>query len=248
MVKTRIGEIHTNKVGCKMTIIAYRGCMDCDIQFDDDFIVNNVQYSNIIKGNIRNPFNQSVLGIGYVGVGKYVNTINGRNTLAYNKWTGMFQRCYSEKYHIEKPTYIGCEVVKEWHNFQNFAAWYEEKYKEGFELDKDILFKGNKVYSPETCCFVPPEINTTLTKCDNSRGKYFIGVSWDKQKKKFRATCNRGEDEPKHIGYFNTEVEAFEAYKIIKENYINKLSEKYKNQITVSCYEALINYKVEITD
>ena len=111
---------------------------------------------------IKNPYHPAVYGIGYIGEGE------GEKGRVYNIWKKVLQRCYSKEYHIKKPTYIGCSVVKEWLNFQNFAKWYKKNYKpetmEGWHLDKDILVKGNKIYSPETCCFVPADINSLLLK------------------------------------------------------------------------------------
>ena len=77
----------------------------------------------------------------------------------------MFTRCYNEKYHEKQPTYIGCSVSTEFENFQNFAEWYNKKKyvcKYPLELDKDLLYENNKIYTPSRCCLLPKEINTSL--------------------------------------------------------------------------------------
>ena len=77
----------------------------------------------------------------------------------YEKWTSMLTRCYSLKYHKRYPTYIGCSVCPEWHYFSKFRLWMELQNWKGMDLDKDLLVKGNQVYGPDTCCFVPAAIN-----------------------------------------------------------------------------------------
>ena len=100
---------------------------------------------------------RKTFGVGVTGQGEYshlVRKINGKHTKVYSVWHDMLGRCYNKKYQEKKPTYIGCTVCEEWHNFQNFAKWYEENYyevnNEEMALDKDILIKGNKIYSPQT--------------------------------------------------------------------------------------------------
>ena len=97
----------------------------------------------------------------------------------YRKWTEMLKRCYSPIYQERHPTYIGCSTCRDWLVFSNFKMWMETQDWEGKELDKDILFPGNKVYGPATCVFVDKRVNTFSTECNASRGKYLIGVSWD---------------------------------------------------------------------
>ena len=77
----------------------------------------------------------------------------------------MFNRCYNEKYHEKQPTYIGCSVSEEFWNFQNFAEWYNQKKyicNYALELDKDLLYEGNKIYAPSKCCLLPKEINNGI--------------------------------------------------------------------------------------
>jgi len=94
------------------------------------------------------------------------NTITKRNNKIiwrcqfYAKWEGMLKRCYSSRYHKTRPTYIGCSVCPEWRYFSKFRLWMENQKWEGLELDKDLLVKGNKIYGPNTCCFIPQAINS----------------------------------------------------------------------------------------
>ena len=122
------------------------------------------------KDNIKHPLQKTVYDIGYIGMGKY-NTSD--NLVLYDKWSGILRRCCDKKFQEKHNSYKDCIVDERWHNFQNFAEWFEENYNsdvmQGWQLDKDILFKGNKIYSPETCCFVPQEINSLFVKRDNDR-------------------------------------------------------------------------------
>ena len=71
----------------------------------------------------------------------------------------ILERGYSKLWKEKHPTYENVYVCEEWHNFQNFAKWYYNNYysinEERMEIDKDILYKNNKVYSPDTCIIVP---------------------------------------------------------------------------------------------
>ena len=243
--ENRIGETHTTNNGEKLTILKYRGNFRYLIKFEDNTEINGVRYDHIKNGEVKNPNTPIVYGIGYSSIGKYSQK---EHRSAYRKWQGMLERCYSEKYHIKKPTYIGCSVSEDWFNFQVFANWFYDEtngYKEGYQLDKDILKKGNKIYSPETCCFVPQEINTLLVKNDSKRGNLLIGVR--KNGNGFQARLNINGD-TKIIGTYSTQEQAFLVYKEEKESYIKYLADKIKDNISPKVYNALINYIVEITD
>lgn len=142
-------------------------------------------------------------------------------------------------------------MAEEWHNFQNFAKWFEENYNletmEGWYLDKDILIKGNKIYSSETCCFVPQEINSIFTDRKSCRGELPIGVRLMNRCKKFYAIISVY-GKQKIIGSYNTPEEAFEAYKTEKEKYIKEVADKWRKLIDTRVYQALYNHQVEITD
>lgn len=161
-----IDRIYTTNEGYNIKILQYLDKNNVLIQFIDFPEVqewNTIQ--NIKNGQIKNPYHKDVYGIGYYGVGKYKSRINNVKTEQYIKWFSMFTRCYNEDYQEKQPTYIGCTVDKTFHNFQNFAQWYDQnKYESNYnlELDKDFLFEGNKIYSPSTCCLLPKEINTLI--------------------------------------------------------------------------------------
>lgn len=164
----------------------------------------------------------------------------------YEKWKDMLKRCYSEKYQERCPTYKGCSVCQEWLTFSNFRAWMEQQDYEGKQLDKDILFPGNKVYSPETCVFVDQWVNLFLTERQNDRGEYMIGVHWRKDLSKFRANCNDGSGKNKHLGYFTNEVDAHKAWLDCKLKLAYQLaSEQTDPRTAKALIERYENYKID---
>lgn len=251
-INDRTGEVSYNNFGSKMIIKEYRKTNDMDVFFPKyDYTKEHTSYNQFTRGTIACPYEARTFGIGYLGEGRHNALINGKRTKCYDVWRKMIERCYSSKYHDRQPTYIGCEVYHGWLNFQNFALWFEKNYynigDEQICLDKDILCKGNKIYSPDTCVFVPQTINNLFTKRDNSRGNYPVGVYYDKSMEKYKAQCNIN-IKKKFLGYYNTPEEAFQVYKNFKEQYIKEVAEEYKNVIPQKLYNAMVNYEVEIND
>ena len=156
----------------------------------------------------------------------------------YEKWKSMLARCYYEQEQERHPTYKGCSVCEEWLTFSNFKRWMEKQDWQNRQLDKDILFPGNKVYSPDTCVFVDQRVNKFLTENTASRGEYLIGVCWRKDCNKFQAMCCDGKGRQKHLGYFNTEVEAHKIWLSFKLKVAQELASE---QSDARIAEALID-------
>ena len=182
------------------------------------------------------------------------------HAVEYEKWSSMLKRCYSESVHRNRPTYIGCEVCKEWKYYKNFYEWMHnqdnfeilESIGEKYHLDKDILIKNNKIYSPETCELVPHIVNTLFISCNSHRGKYPIGVYYATDRKKFKAQCQDVfTGKYKNLGGYSSPEDAFFlGYKPFKEEVIKRVAEKEysKGTITKRCFNAMMNYKIQITD
>lgn len=240
-----LNSVIINNQGLKMWIKEYRNSRDVDIEFEDGYVVYNQDMRNFRKKGIKNPNSRNLCGIGFIGQGIYSSKLNKK---VYYTWSGMIKRCYGNgnKY----PTYKEVIVCEEWHNFQNFAKWYDENYYEvegeTMCLDKDILIKGNKIYSPNTCVFAPQGINTLFTKRQNDRGKHPIGVTLGRSGK-YEVWCNIKGRQKYESSYDNVE-DAFNKYKLTKEFEIKRVADTYKELMPSKLYEALINYKVEITD
>lgn len=130
-----------------------------------------------------------------------------------------------------------------------YAGGFKNKdnNNKSWQLDKDLLIKGNKVYSEDVCVFLPKQINTLLVKRNASRGYYPLGVHWSVAASKYSASCSSGKGS-QHLGCFQTQEDAFLAYKIFKESYIKQVAEQYKPQLDKRAYQALMDYTVEITD
>lgn len=197
---------------------------------------------------------QLVCGIGFNNK-RYSSHIAGVLSKEYQTWQDMLLRC-TQKYWDKFPTYTGTSCSE---NFKHYSFFYEWCHKQrGFNnidenekrwcLDKDILVKGNKVYSENTCCFVPARINTLLVKRASSRGEYLIGVCLDKRRGNFAARCGLSKGNNKYLGNFTTQQEAFQAYKVFKEEYIKQIAEQYKEQLSTKVYKALIDYEVDEND
>lgn len=251
----KIGEKNISNEGYEMKIIEYRNNKDMIVEFQDEYKANvKTTYQHFKNGKVKNPFRPDVYNIGYLGQGKYKSIgKDGKKTKAYKYWHHMLERCY-DPYRLNKyPTYIDCYVCDEWLCFQNFAEWFYQNYyeieNERMHLDKDILVKGNKIYSPETCVFVPNRINTLFVKQQRKRGEYPIGVSPHKRADVLQASCNISEKQ-EYLGRFslNKPFQAFTCYKNYKENYIKKVADEYKNLIPSELYEALYKWEVEIND
>ena len=242
--KIRLGQVNKNKFGTPMQIIKYKDANHIIIKFEDEHgFEKETEYKCFKKGEISNPYDRTIYGIGYLGIGRYIS-----HTKMYDIWCKMIQRCYTNKH--KYPTYSDCTVCDEWHNFQNFAKWYCENYYEvpnqKMCVDKDILHKGNKVYSPDNCMIVPNNINALFTKRQNCRGNLPIGVCYNK--KYFIAYCNNGKGKSVTLGYYNNKNDAFQSYKLYKENLIKTIAEKFKSVIPNELYISLLAYEVSIND
>lgn len=162
-------------------------------------------------------FKKLVYGVGINDAGRPVTSeLNGKMVMCpfYAKWRAMLQRCYDSKLHLRRPTYVGCSVTEEWLLFSNFERWMKTQDWEGKELDKDLLKVGNKLYSPDFCIFIPPELNSFTIDLGASRGEYPLGVYFDKGSGKFKAQCRNpliGRQE--YLGLFDTPEEAHLAWK-----------------------------------
>ena len=255
-VINRLGEERVNKFGSKMIIKEYRNNKDIDVYFPEyNWIFKHVQYDNFKRGKIKCPYEPRYFGKGYLGEGKYKMSENSKHTKEFNIWHHMLQRCYDPEYQEKRPTYKGCIVEDYLLNFQNMCEWLEENYYkvpgETICLDKDILFKGNKMYSRDTCIFVPERINTLFTKRDNDRGNSPIGVR-ENSSGNYQAYCNDKNGKGVTLGTYSTKEEAFYKYKEYKEKVIKEVIDSYEGKIPEPFYSklkvAMYNYEVEMDD
>lgn len=263
----RTGETNISNEGCVMKIVKYSDALDIVVEFQDGYKYRlHTQYEYFKNGECKNPFYPSVCGHGYLGVDKNGNVPNTAElkdgkwvqTWKYRKWQKMLQRCFDNKLKEKYPTYKDVTCCERWLCYANFLEGLEvlkQEYNwnkdEKLNLDKDILHKDNKVYSLENCVLVPDYINFLFLKNDAVRGDCPIGVSYHKGAKKYQARC-RINGKQTRLGYYNTIEQAFNAYKIAKEQEIKRVAEDCvsKGYITKDSrlYNAMISYQIEIDD
>ena len=238
----------TNMCG-DCVVIEYRGANDITVQFKDTGFKTITALHKLKKGEVKDRLKPSFYGVGIVG------EVSIKNDVMYPTWIGMLSRCYDTRQTKENNPYKGCKVSENFRYYPYFKAWcskqigfdsFDEKGKP-FQLDKDILVKGNKFYSPETCCFVPKDLNTLLTHRRKDKGLYPVGVSYKPRINRYIAQISKFK-EIIHLGCFVTPEEAFYAYKQAKEDYIKEVAELYKDQIDIRVYEALMKWEININD
>jgi len=222
-----------------MKITKYNNPMDVIVEFQDEHKFKKKTYiQNFKKGDVRNPYDKTVYDIAYLGDGDYKVWVDHHKTDTYGVWHDMIERCYNEKTRHAHMAYKDCSVCDGWLNYQTFCKWYYENYystgDERMHLDKDILVKGNRVYSPETCIFVPQRINMLFMHPSNKSG---LPNGITKPSKGYRTLYNG-----KLLGTYITIEEALKHYMVEKRLHIKEISEEYKERIPIKLYQALINW------
>ena len=254
--ENRLRKEKFNNQGCLMKIIEYSGSNNMIVEFQDKYKTKvHCAWKEFSNGKVKNPYYPEVYGVGIVG-DKYPTWVGDHHTKEYTAWRHMLARCYDKKTKEKQRTYKDVVCCEDWLFYEGFYEWIHSqenfwKWLDGDRwcLDKDIIKKGNKFYSPDNCCLVPNNVNILFTTRKNDRGKFPIGVSYSTGK--FVATCNNPfTKKSERIGTYNTVEEAFQAYKIRKELFIKQVAEIEYVQcnITKECYEAMMKYEVEITD
>lgn len=228
-------------------VVEYVNNKNITVEFIDTGYRTKTATKEINEGKIADRLKPSVFGVGIIG-DKYPTSINNKNLKEYKLWNSIIERCYSDNQKKVFDTYKDCTISDNFLHYEYFYDWCNKQIGfncDNFDLDKDLLVKGNKVYSESTCVFLPKEINKALSTKKSQRGNCLIGVR--KTKTGYQSRCNiRGKNYS--LGTFKTELEAFNAYKQVKESYLKELAEKWKDQIDHKAYNALIDYQVETSD
>lgn len=234
-----VGDTGQTKYGCIYKVIRVLGNQKLLIEFQDEHKhISEVYATNFKNGTVWNPYQVTLYGHGYVGDGHYLASRGGRDTPEYTAWRNVFKRCYHEPYQRTHPSYIDCSVCPEWHNYQVYAQWWHENYYdvpgEKVQFDKDILVKGNRIYSPEYCLFVPQRINLIF---QGKRISNPLATGVLQRGNKYVAMYNT-----KSLGSFVLLEDAIEAHDKAKRKAIINVANEYKDKIPTRVYEALINY------
>ena len=189
----------------------------------------------------------SVCGVGLNDV-IFETYIGGVLCWQYKLWSGLLERCFNEKFKGRNPTYMNVTCCDEWLSFANFLEWVNKEVDysgkpDGMQLDKDILQKGNLIYAPEKCCFVPRAVNLLLTDRARRRGRWPLGVYFDNTKRKF-VSMVKCHGKTKHLGYFDNPEDASQAYKVAKEAQIKVVALEHREVLKSAVFESLMDWRI----
>lgn len=243
-----VGEIYESNNYGTFEVVEYKGATDVTIRFVDTGTLLNTCADSVRRGLVSDPIYPRIHKVGYIGIGPHKVANPDRSlTTAYYKWVNMLSRCYN-KSNKGYGAYgkRGVVVVDEWHCYQNFAEWFYENYRDGYVLDKDILKQGNKVYGPETCCFIPMEINQMFIRRRKSKDLLPRGVYANKNRFIARAPDSIDGGGRGHLGSFSKAHDAFLAYKSARESIIKRRAEAayHSGKIDQRVYESMMRYEV----
>ena len=248
--KNREGERRTNSNGHEMVVIEYINANKMLVEFTETGCQVWASWDKFAQGAVKDPMAKDIYNAACFGVGPYDS-----KHPAYKKWFQMIRRCYDLKWKAEHNYYDDVSVCEEWLNYQNFAQWYaaQPPYDPEYHLDKDLINREARMYSPETCSWLPRELNSMITKNEAIRGTYPIGVSEIPHmpgKYLARLTDNYRVTGKTYLLHqiFDTPEEAFAAYKLEKEKFVKQQAEVYKDKLATRTYEALLRWTVSITD
>ena len=239
-MKIKVGEEFKTMSYGSCIVIEYINAKNVVVRFEDGF-ETTCQAGDLRKGHVRNPYYPTVCGVGFFGEGGCTSRSHKR---IYQVWVDMFCRCYDETTKLNQPTYKDCTVHEDWYNFQNFVRDYEQMigFDKDWQLDKDLLFEGNTIYSKETCCLLPQEINKALIY--KSKNGLLPGVTFGELRKTPFIARVHIDGKEVHLGCFDSEIQAFLVYKKAKEDHIKKLAELHRPALDSVVYEALTTWEV----
>lgn len=237
--RIKVGDIYESAVYGRAEVIELLRAPKIKIKFLATGYECVVFRGNLPRGSFRDPYARVVEGVGYMGVGVHCS-----RSRAFNVWNNMIKRCYEKIKAHNNVTYEGCSVESSWHNYQNFAEWYYKQLNNGVnELDKDLLVRGNKVYSEDTCTLIPYQLNIALQENRVNRGHFPPGVYFKKKNKNFIAQLALGDGVQKHLASCATAEEARRIYLSAKKEQLKELAEQYKHLISEEAYHALYKWE-----
>lgn len=247
-MKIEIGDILPSNF-CGLFRVIERAPGKIRIKFLKTSYENWYSKESVHRGEVNDPMLPVVYDRGYYGDSSVTGCMPTKlRKKAVETWHSMFKRCYSERVHEGYPTYQKCEVSPLWYNLQNFAKFFLENYRPKWELDKDLLVKGNRTYGPETCVYLPRSINGYIKTNKSRRGNYAIGVSLSYMGDSFEAKCRDFYGKQINLGKYATEEAAFLVYKEFKESIIRQKAFTYKDELSYEAFSALVKFEVNFDD
>lgn len=219
----RVGQVFSHPKYGKFEVIDYQNCEQVTIKFVRTGYTQTTSYNHICNLEVFDALHTGIYG------NKKGSSI--RNTPSYKCWYNMIHRVHNTN------AYKDVSICKEWYDFSQFEIWYSAQYKEqGWHLDKDLKRKGNKEYNPHSCCFIPPQINTFISKFSHCKG-----YSYNKRRHRYEAYC-REDGKYIHLGLFDNEDDARNAYLTHKIKVANILIDRYKDVLDETIKSAIINH------
>lgn len=244
--KAQVGQVFKTKHYGDFEVIEYIDSARVKVKFLLTGYKKITDAKSVDIGQIKDPYYPSVHGVGYLGEGAYPASYNRNgkkiNSPAYEVWNSKLKNCYgsSKSRHLYKDV----EFCDEWLCFQNFAKWFYEQvelYGKGGNVDKDLLFLGSREYSPHTCVYVPPAVNSLFTGASGN----ISGVHWCNTMKKWVAQIQRGEltaqgkKKQSYLGRFDNKEEANKVYYTAKLEHVKSVALKYQEQIPPALFYKL---------
>lgn len=242
----KVGDTFLTKRCGICTVIEYVSYTEVYVKFEDGTIVK-ARVQSLEKGHCRNLNSKLVLGVGIndmLGAEKTKDFIKLRQM-----WFGILQRCFSAQLMESRPTYKGCKVSESWLRLSNFIKDiksienYEKSLTEGWQLDKDLLSNWSKLYSKDTCCFIPRSLNLILSSYPKKLNGLPKGVKLSKGGKYFAIIQKEGKKI--FLGSYDSVEEASRVYNIAKKEYLLNIADSIKDVVPENVYKALVNFNLE---
>ena len=254
--KYREGQKGKNNKGTTVIIRKYTNSSNIIIEFQDEYKHQIITtYANFLTGRMKNPYDVIAGKHGFIGVGIYKPSYKHNGITipekSYQTWYKMHIR--SENNCEYKPQYTDVKICKEWFNYQNFANWYNENYYEVENdfmcLDKDIMIPNSRIYSPETCCFLPNRLNEIFHNMNRTKSNGLpIGIEYAKRKTdkdgyRVKVTYVDDNGNRRYVRKTFDELEdAKKFYSWFKQQDTRRIIESYKNILPEKIYKALYDY------
>lgn len=218
-----VGDVYKSRSFGDMEVISNESSRNVSIKFlNTGNILHGLQRGNVKRGDVKDILSPTVEGVGFLGTTREVSKLP-----AYHCWKHMIVRCYSKNYHSTRETYSDCSVADSWKNFTVFEKWYNENHIDGYHLDKDLLVQGNRVYSEETCCFIPSWVNSLIVEKSKIVEGCEAGVT---RRKKKGTNVYNGLYNVQYAGVYlnrtNSLEEANSLYKEFKKLHFELLADK----------------------
>lgn len=247
-----VGEEFTTNQGYTVSVLPYETTKEIQVIFKETQNIVTTTLAGLRNGHVRNPFHRGIFGIGF-NTGDHYHTKPFRGsvkpTKEYRCWVDMLRRCYDPKFNgFRVYGGAGVTVDSQWHNFQEFAEWCQWQrgfHNTGWSLDKDWLSRDSKIYSPETCCFVPKQINNLVTTV--CKDQVAIGVHKTKgQYSYFKLHIGGHGIQEKFVKTVASLEEGKILYGKLKKDIVYKIAIKYKEEIEPRLFEAMLLWEAKL--